>query len=118
MQKVTSVLLIQDQTRRANKSPMHRREALMAIASGWIGLAGACLAGRIAIAASRDSRIDINHAGMEELLTLPGVTRVWAARILRFRPYRMKSDLVDRGVVTDQVYGKIKDLIVAHRSPQ
>ena len=47
---------------------------------------------------------------------VPGMTRTWAARIIRFRPYRAKNDLIDRGVVTSEVYNRIKDHIVAHRA--
>jgi len=43
------------------------------------------------------------------------MTRSWAGRIVRFRPYRTKQDLLDRGVVSSQVYDRIKDDIVAHR---
>lgn len=48
-------------------------------------------------------------------MTLPGMTRTWAARIVRFRPYRAKNELVDRGVVTAAVYARIRDFVVAHR---
>ena len=60
------------------------------------------------------ARVDINHASVDELMTVPGMTRSWAGRIIRFRPYRAKSDLVERGVVTNEVYARIKDSIVAH----
>jgi len=43
------------------------------------------------------------------------MTRVWAERIVRFRPYHAKNDLLDRGVVTDAVYERIKDYVIAHR---
>jgi len=49
-------------------------------------------------------------------MKVPGITRTWAARIIRYRPYRGKNDLVDRGVVPSQVYDRIKDYIIAHRS--
>jgi DNA uptake protein ComE-like DNA-binding protein len=62
-----------------------------------------------------ESRIDINHAGVDDLLKIPGMTRSWAGRIVRFRPYRTKQDLVERGVVTSQVYERIKDYVIAHR---
>jgi len=64
------------------------------------------------------ARIDINRASVEELLKVPGMTRSWAGRIVRFRPYRTKLDLLDRGVVTSEVYDRIKDSIVAHRDKQ
>jgi DNA uptake protein ComE-like DNA-binding protein len=65
-----------------------------------------------------DSRIDINHATVDELMRVPGMTRIWALRIVRFRPYRMKSDLIDRGVVSNEVYERIKDYVIAHRVKQ
>jgi DNA uptake protein ComE-like DNA-binding protein len=61
-------------------------------------------------------RIDINAASLEQLLKVPGMTRTWAARIIRFRPYRAKNDLIDRGIVTSQVYDRIKDYIIVHRA--
>lgn len=46
------------------------------------------------------------------------MTRSWAGRIVRFRPYRAKTDLVDHGVVTAQFYEIIKNYVIAHRDPQ
>jgi DNA uptake protein ComE-like DNA-binding protein len=63
-------------------------------------------------------RVDINHASVEELLKVPGMTRSWAGRIVRFRPYRTKQDLVERGVVTSQIYDQIKDYVIAHQKAQ
>jgi len=63
-------------------------------------------------------RIDINHASVEELLKAPGMTPSWAGRIVRFRPYRTKADLIERGVVTSAVYERIKDYVIAHRDKQ
>jgi DNA uptake protein ComE-like DNA-binding protein len=71
-----------------------------------------------ATAPAPKARIDINHASVDELLKVPGMTRSWAGRIVRFRPYRTKQDLVERGVVTSQVYDRIKDYVIAHRDPQ
>jgi DNA uptake protein ComE-like DNA-binding protein len=65
-----------------------------------------------------EERVDINHASMGELLKVPGMTASWAGRIVRFRPYRSKTDLVERGVITSAVYDRIKDYIIAHRNKQ
>lgn len=65
-----------------------------------------------------EDRVDINSASLEQLMKVPGMTRTWAARIIRFRPYRTKNDLVDRGVVTNEVYDRIRDYIIAHRIQQ
>jgi DNA uptake protein ComE-like DNA-binding protein len=65
-----------------------------------------------------EARIDINHATVDELMKAPGLTRTWAERIVRFRPYRTKQDLVENGVVTGEVYERIKDFVIAHREKQ
>lgn len=59
--------------------------------------------------------VDVNRASVSELMQVPGITRVWAERIVRFRPYRTKQDLVEDGILPGAVYGKIKDYVVAHR---
>jgi DNA uptake protein ComE-like DNA-binding protein len=63
-----------------------------------------------------EARIDINHASVEQLLKVPGMTLPWAQRIVRFRPYRGKQDLVDLGVIPGDVYKRIKDYVIAHRA--
>jgi len=65
-----------------------------------------------------EARIDINHASVDELMKAPGMTRSWAGRIVRFRPYRTRLDLLERGVVTSQVYYRIRDYLIAHRDKQ
>jgi DNA uptake protein ComE-like DNA-binding protein len=62
-----------------------------------------------------EKRIDINRAGADELMKVPGMKRPWADRIVRYRPYRTKQDLYDRGIVSPDVYDHIKDYIIAHR---
>jgi competence protein ComEA len=64
---------------------------------------------------SPEARVDINHASAAELAKIPGLTPSWAGRIVRFRPYRSKQDLVDRGVLPSDVYDRIKDYVIAHR---
>lgn len=60
--------------------------------------------------------VDLNRASVAELMQVPGITASWAARIVRFRPYKSKLDLLDQGVVTPEVYQRIRDRVVAHRS--
>jgi DNA uptake protein ComE-like DNA-binding protein len=63
-----------------------------------------------------EQRVDINHASLDELTKVPGLTRPWAQRIVRFRPYRTKQDLLDLGVVPGDVYNRIKDYVIAHQN--
>jgi DNA uptake protein ComE-like DNA-binding protein len=65
-----------------------------------------------------DQRADINHASLDDLLKVPGLTRGWAVRIVRFRPYRTKQDLFEKGVVSSEVYDRIKDFVIAHHDKQ
>ena len=65
-----------------------------------------------------EARVDINHAGTDQLLKIPGMTATWAGRIVRFRPYRTKQDLLDRGVLPSDVYDRIKDYVIAHRDQE
>jgi competence protein ComEA len=65
-----------------------------------------------------EARVDINHATVDELLKVPGMTRIWAERIVRFRPYRTKADLEEKGVLSGEVYDRIKDYVIAHREKQ
>ncbi len=65
-----------------------------------------------------EARVDINHASVNELLKVPGMTPSWAGRIVRFRPYRSKQDLVEHGVLPSDVYDRIKDYVIAHRVEQ
>ena len=70
------------------------------------------------IAIPEEQRVDINRAALDELLKVPGMTRTWAGRIVRFRPYHSKQELLDRGFVSGEVYNRIKDSIIAHREKQ
>ncbi len=62
-----------------------------------------------------EERVDINHASINELMKVPGMTQSWAGRIVRYRPYHAKTDLLQRGIVPDAVYDRIKDYVIAHR---
>jgi DNA uptake protein ComE-like DNA-binding protein len=101
-----------------------RRTALRAglLAAMFAALAGAAMQGHSQLQAPAraaawppEQRIDINHARLDELLKVPGLSRVWAARIVRFRPYRTKEDLLDKGILSSAVYDRIKDFVIAHR---
>ena len=74
--------------------------------------------GTSASAPPPQERVDLNHASVGELLKVPGMTQTWAARIVRYRPYHSKTDLLQRGVVPDAVYERIKDFVIAHREKQ
>ena len=57
--------------------------------------------------------IDINSATAKQLATLEGIGDVRSAAIVKGRPYNGKDDLVDKKIIPQDVYDKIKDKIIA-----
>ncbi len=66
-------------------------------------------------AAKVPSVIDINTATVEELKAIPGIGEVDSAKIVRGRPFQRKDELVQRGILPQAVYDKVKDRIVARQ---
>jgi len=61
--------------------------------------------------------IDINSA-IEEDLVLVGVDRAAAKKIVQARPFRSKSELVSKQLLTREQYDKVKDALVAKQPPK
>ena len=65
--------------------------------------------------AKTSSKIDINSASQQELESLPGIGPATSAKIVQGRPYRAKSDLVTRKVLSRSEYNKVKNEIVSYQ---
>ena len=68
-------------------------------------------------AAPAASLIDINSASRDDLMTLEGIGEVRADAIIRARPFKAKTELVERRIVPEALYEKIADKVFARLPP-
>lgn len=62
--------------------------------------------------------MDINSATAKQLATLDGIGDARSAAIVKGRPYNGKDDLVNKKIIPQDVYDKIKDKIIAKQAKE
>jgi competence protein ComEA len=71
----------------------------------------------VAPAAPASSLIDLNSASRDDLMTLEGIGEVRADAIIRARPFKAKTELVERRLIPEALYDKIADKVMARPVP-
>jgi DNA uptake protein ComE-like DNA-binding protein len=61
-------------------------------------------------------KLDLNTATEQQLSELPGIGEVRSKAIIKGRPYKAKDELVERKILTQSVYNKIKDQVIAKQA--
>ena len=62
-------------------------------------------------------QIDLNSASRDDLMTLDGIGEVRADAIIRARPFKAKTELVERRLIPEALYEKIADKVMARPVP-
>jgi competence protein ComEA len=96
-----------------------RRRALLSGVALLLGIGSAgAQGGRPAPAAPPASHlIDLNSASRDDLMSLDGIGEVRADAIIRARPFKAKTELVERRLIPEALYDKIADKVMARPIP-
>jgi competence protein ComEA len=83
------------------------------LASGQASSNSSAMAASGQMANTAAEKLDINTATKDRLKALPGIGDAYSQKIIDGRPYRAKNQLVQKKIIPQATYDKIKDAIIA-----
>jgi DNA uptake protein ComE-like DNA-binding protein len=92
-----------------------KRRALLSCAVLLLGVGSAAAQG--GRPAPTSSLVDLNSASRDDLMNLDGIGEVRADAIIRARPFKAKTELVERRLIPEALYDKIADKVMARPVP-
>jgi len=66
----------------------------------------------------RAPAVDINSASKVDLMKLPGITDELAQKIIDARPFKTKTELTKKNVLTKAEYSKVRSHVIAKQSAE
>jgi competence protein ComEA len=85
----------------------------LGVPAAWAQAPKAGPAPKAAQAPAGHEPLDLNTASEADLKTIPGIGDAYAKKIVQNRPYKRKDELVQKKVVPQATYDKIKDHVIA-----
>ena len=67
---------------------------------------------------STHPKTDLNTASKEDLMKLPGVDEALADKIVAARPFKSRSELESKNIVTKEQYGKLSAKVTVAPAPK